>query len=158
MKLFILLLWSVGMMTLLSAQEIKKLKKNTLMISIERESCRGFCPSYKMVIYGDGSVEYEGKRNVDNIGMYEKKIGKDKVKELLKAFQDANYLGLDNEYDDPAVADVPATLTSIKFLDKESKADKSKNIRNRSKGPEALNKLQDQIDAIVGKDGFKKKS
>lgn len=140
------------------AQEVKKLKKNTLVITIERESCRGFCPAYKMTIYGDGTVDYEGKRNVQDIGNFQKKISKSKVQELLKAFQEANYMNLENEYDDPSVADAVAVFTSIKFIDKTDGKEKTKSIKNRVKGPEALNKLQDQIDSIVGKEGFKKKS
>lgn len=140
------------------AQEVKKLKKNTLTITIERESCRGYCPAYKMTIYGDGTVEYEGKRNVNDIGNFEKKIGKGKVQELLKAFKEANYMSLENEYDDPSMADAVAVFTSIKFTDKTDGKEKTKSIKNRVKGPDALNKLQDQIDSIVGKEGFKKKS
>lgn len=143
--------------SVMMAQQVKKLKKNTLTITIEREGCRGFCPAYKMVIYGDGLVEYEGKRNVDNIGQFQKKISKSKVQEILKAFQEANYMGLQDEYDDPSVADVPAVFTSIKFIDKTDGKEKTKSIKNRIKGPEALSKLQDKIDSIVGKDGFKKK-
>ncbi|MCS7027566.1 MAG: DUF6438 domain-containing protein [Bacteroidia bacterium] len=140
------------------AQEVKKLKKNTLIITIERESCRGFCPAYKMTIYGDGTVEYEGKRNVDNIGKFEKKIPKSKVQELLKAFQEANYMNLEDVYDDPSTADAVAVYTSIKFVDKKDGKEKSKSIKNRMGGPQALNILQDKIDSIVGKEGFKKKS
>jgi len=139
------------------AQEVKKLKKNTLVITIERETCRGFCPAYKMTVFGDGTVEYEGKRNVDNIGQFQKKISKGKVQELLKAFQEANYMSLENEYDDPSIADAVAVFTSIKFIDKADGKEKTKSIKNRVKGPEALTKLQDKIDSIVGKDGFKKK-
>lgn len=139
-------------------QEVKKLKKNTLVITIERESCRGFCPAYKMTIYGDGTVDYEGKRNVQDIGNFQKKISKSKVQELLKAFQEANYMSLENEYDDPSMADAVAVFTSIKFIDKTDGKEKTKAIKNRVKGPEALTKLQDKIDSIVGKEGFKKKS
>lgn len=139
------------------AQDVKKLSKNSLVITIERESCRGFCPAYKMTIYGDGTVDYEGKRNVDNIGQFQKKVSKSKVKELLKAFQEANYMNLENEYDDPSIADAVAVFTSIKFTDKADGKEKTKSIKNRVKGPEALTKLQDKIDSIVGKEGFKKK-
>jgi hypothetical protein len=156
--LFVFLLAMCLIFTEASAQQVKKLKKNTLIITIERESCRGFCPAYKMTIYGDGTVEYEGKRNVQDIGNFEKKISKGKVQELLKAFQEANYMSLENEYDDPSMADAVAVFTSIKFTDKADGKEKTKSIKNRVKGPEALTKLQDQIDSIVGKEGFKKKS
>lgn len=159
MKLTLLAFFFIGLMCMnIYAQEVKKLSKNSLVITIERESCRGFCPAYKMTIYGDGTVDYEGKRNVDNIGQFQKKISKSKVKELLKAFQEANYMSLQNEYDDPSIADAVAVFTSIKFTDKTDGKEKTKSIKNRVKGPEALIKLQDKIDSIVGKEGFKKKS
>ncbi|MCS7076408.1 MAG: DUF6438 domain-containing protein [Bacteroidia bacterium] len=158
LNIFIFTLLTTLLISKIYAQEVRKLKKNSLVITIEREPCRGFCPAYKMTIYGDGTVEYEGKRNVDNIGKFEKKISKSKVQELLKAFQEANYMNLENEYDDPSVADAVAVYTSIKFIDKTDGKEKTKSIKNRMRGPESLNTLQDKIDSIVGKEGFKKKS
>ena len=35
-----------------------------VVITLERTACFGVCPVYKLTVYGDGRVVYEGKRFV----------------------------------------------------------------------------------------------
>ena len=40
----------------------------SLVITLERTACFGTCPIYKLTVYGDGRVEYEGERFVTVTG------------------------------------------------------------------------------------------
>jgi hypothetical protein len=87
---------------------------NSLRISLVRTGCYGSCPSYKVVIKGDGTVTYEGNSFVAISGSHRGSISHVKLLELLEAFRAADFLSLSTAYRLGAT-DLPTYRISIAF-------------------------------------------
>jgi hypothetical protein len=69
------------------------------VITLERGACFGTCPVYKLSIFADGRVEYEGKEFVKREGKATGRITPAALKELLREFEKIDYLKLDDSYE-----------------------------------------------------------
>lgn len=85
-----------------------------LVITFQRTVCFGTCPIYKLTVYGDGRVEYEGEQFVAVEGAQTATITIDQVKALVTAFEQADYFNLPDNYTAP-VTDLPTAITSVTF-------------------------------------------
>jgi len=88
------------------------------MITLERSVCFGTCPAYKVTIFDDGKVVYEGKDFVKRKGRVEARISKSELEELVGEFNRLNYLNLDDEYGvgdkcPESWTDYPSAVTSF---------------------------------------------
>jgi hypothetical protein len=128
-------------------------------ISLERTACYGACPVYKVTVWGDRRVDYEGKEFVKTAGHQAATLSQGQLAELARAFSDADFLSLRDKYmssEDgcPAVAtDSPSAITTLELGRQE------KTIRHYygcgERGgiyPRALTELETRIDEIVGTD------
>jgi hypothetical protein len=68
------------------------------VITLERTPCFGSCPNYKLEIFADGRVVYEGKDSVKRKGRVQGRIPKAAVQQLVREFNRINYMRLDDEY------------------------------------------------------------
>ena len=68
------------------------------VITLERTPCFGTCPSYKLTIYDDGKVEYEGRDFVKRKGKAEGQITKAELEELIREFERIDYQNLADDY------------------------------------------------------------
>lgn len=68
------------------------------VITLERTACFGTCPIYKLEIFADGKVVYEGRDFVKRKGKAQGRITKAQVQQLVREFNRINYLSLDDEY------------------------------------------------------------
>jgi uncharacterized protein DUF6438 len=133
-----------------ASQKTDNLRKcdGEIVITIERSSCFGDCPVYSAEIHADGTVVYVGKSNVKEIGERRTKISQEKIRELVKEFQQINYFSLKDEYQTDesgmTVSDLPTTATSI-CLD-----GKLKQVVNYFGAPKELRALQEKIDSLAG--------
>lgn len=131
----------------LSVQAQQKIEPE-ILITIERNSCFGSCPAYSAQIYADGSVVYVGVSNVKVEGEKRFKISETKVKELIAAFERANYFSLKDKYDSDedgmSLTDLPTTITSISLKGKQKKT------VNYYCAPKELKKLENFIDEAAG--------
>ena len=82
------------------------------VITIERTVCFGSCPDYALTIYGNGTVNYEGRNFVAVTGKRTAGISPGNVRELVNTFCDIHYFSLRDKYMDQ-VTDLPTTTTSI---------------------------------------------
>ncbi len=71
---------------------------DTLITFIQRLSCRGGCPAYDLVVYGDGQVVFNGKRHVKVERRAEAYLAWSDVSALIDAFDRASYFSLHNDY------------------------------------------------------------
>jgi hypothetical protein len=90
------------------------------LITLERTSCFGTCPIYKLEISADGSVVYEGKENVKTKGRAESQIASEKLKRLLAHFESIDYFSLADYYESgdscrSYATDNPSALTSLRM-------------------------------------------
>ena len=90
-----------------------------LAIILERTRCYGFCPSYVLKISATGKVTYEGRASVKLIGQAESRISREKLRELILAFEKINYFDLRASFETPNdgckdwVTDGPTAITSL---------------------------------------------
>ncbi len=68
------------------------------MISLERSECFGTCPNYKVTIWGDGRLIYEGIKYVKTEGTITAKVATKQFQELMAAFRKAKYFKLRDSY------------------------------------------------------------
>ena len=71
---------------------------NKLEITLERTSCFGTCPAYKVEIHGDGSMVYTGTRFVAITGEHRDHISDEAVGQIVEAFRRADYFSLRDKY------------------------------------------------------------
>jgi hypothetical protein len=117
------------------------------VITLERTACHGTCPIYRLAIFADGKVQYEGLDFVDVKGMQTGALTPDQVNELISTFKDADYFNLKDEYKAP-VTDLATTITSF------TQDGKTKTVTNYGgclegspdRAPQALCDLEKHID------------
>ncbi len=67
-------------------------------ITLSRTICYGTCPAYKLEIFANGRVVYEGEHHVRKKGHAVWQINQDRVKELITEFKKINYFSLSDDY------------------------------------------------------------
>ena len=115
---------------------------NNVVITLERTVCFGSCPDYSLIVYGNGTLIYEGRNFVEVIGRQSSNISQEHVQELVRAFYVKGYFTLQDEYSAP-VTDLPTTTTSISI------DGRYKQVINYYGAPEQLIELENMIDDIA---------
>lgn len=79
-------------------------------ITLERTSCFGTCPDYKVTLRRDGTIIYEGRRFVQMMGTYKgEAYGFDRLAQLILA---QKYFDMKDDYSRP-ITDMPSAITSV---------------------------------------------
>ncbi|MFC2068385.1 DUF6438 domain-containing protein [Chloroflexota bacterium] len=120
-----------------------------VVITLERTACFGTCPVYKLTIYGDGRVIYEGMRFVKVEGTATTSISEDKIKQLIAEFQKIDYFSLKDSYEERNATDMPSAFTSL-TVDGKTKA--TRHYHGDFNAPKKLTELENKIDQIVFSD------
>jgi hypothetical protein len=119
--------------------------RQPVMLTLERTACFGFCPMYKLTVYGNGKVVYEGRRFVKVTGTRTITISQSAVKKLIAEFQRLQYFQLQDSYTG-GHTDAPSTITSLMM----GKRQKTVNHYLASpNAPKELTALENKIDAAV---------
>jgi hypothetical protein len=116
------------------------------LATIERTACFGWCPIYKLTVFRDGVVEYEGEDFVKTKGKATGRLAPEALAALDELFATHGYLALDDAYTDYSVTDMPSVNTSY------SSGGRTKAIKHYlgdSKAPAALAEVENGIDRIV---------
>lgn len=91
---------------------VENSSKREFYASIERSPCFGKCPTYKMTIYTDGFVEYEGINSVDMIGKFTTTIGEKTLDAFRSQAIAIGFMEMEDKYDG-MVTDLPSATTAI---------------------------------------------
>jgi hypothetical protein len=67
-------------------------------IQLSRSGCFGTCPSYSVVIHGDGRIEFHGRHDVAIPGDHQARIAPEVAARLLERFRAAEFFEFKNEY------------------------------------------------------------
>jgi hypothetical protein len=142
----IVLLWCVA------ATAADAAPSEDVTITLERTTCYGTCPAYKVSIRGDGSVVYEGKKFVRVEGTRQTIVDKAAVAQLVQAFTDAGYFELKDHYrsiqnpdgTETMVTDLPTAYTSL------SLNGRHKAVEDYVGAPKKLVDLERNIDDVAG--------
>jgi hypothetical protein len=116
---------------------------SSVLITMERTPCFGTCPSYSLIIHGNGTVRYEGFAFVAVTGVRTDQINEEKIRDLVQEFYRIDYFSLQDRYEDPST-DLPSTTTSIAITGIK------KSVYRYGFGPENLIQLENKIDEIAG--------
>lgn len=109
-------------------------------VKLERTGCLGDCPGYHLTVYGDGTVIYEGYGAVE--GPQITRISRDKVNELIREINKADFFALNAEYRS-AVTDLATITVSLRL------GLRAKTVVRYGNAPYALICLERKIDAVA---------
>jgi hypothetical protein len=87
--------------------------KGQLVATMERTACYGTCPMYKIRVWSDGLVEWEGGGFVKQIGKATATLTPAELEALRKAFTEAKYLALEGDFGCYEATDNPSADTSF---------------------------------------------
>ncbi len=86
------------------------------VLTFERTPCFGTCPGYKMDVYADGHVAYDGTRAVPLMGKKELTMPASAVATLLSQAKEAHFEKFEKRYA-RGTTDLPSTIISIRQPD-----------------------------------------
>lgn len=112
------------------------------VFALEMTTCYGTCPSYKVVVFENDSLVYEGLRYVAKEGNVSKKLPQGTVNQLVDKFRGKNFFKFQNQYTSN-MTDFPTTY--ISFTDKGI----TKKIMDYYEAPESLKQLEKLISDLV---------
>lgn len=130
-------------------------------LSLERTQCFGACPVYRVIIRGDGTVDYEGYKFV-TVRSARATLSREQLSALVAAINDARYFSLRSSYRNARdgcptyVTDHPSAITSVTSQGKTKKVHHNLGCRERRSMdgpgrayPSELTALEERIDEIV---------
>ena len=119
----------------------------TLRITLERASCYGPCPDYRVELWGNGDAVYSGRFNVALAGSHHWHVDPQAVRALVTRFREADFLSLDDKYHGNWT-DNPTYTLSLAF-DGVNKT--VVDYMGPTVGmPMAAHDLEDEVDAVAG--------
>lgn len=117
-----------------------------LLFALERGSCLGQCPQYRVEIYASARLRYEGKAYVQRIGVWNKQLDKAWLDSLDKALEEAEFFALAASYppEGPRIKDFPLT----ELWARRSAKQRYKIVKNYYEAPLKLRRLEAWVDAL----------
>jgi hypothetical protein len=115
---------------------------NADKITLQRTDCYGLCSVYSLSIFGNGTVVYNGQKNIAVQGIKISQISQDKINELINEFKKVDYFCFQNSYTQP-ITDLQTTITSITI------DGKTKIVSNYAGESDKLRELENKIDEIA---------
>ncbi len=126
---------------------IDRLRKNldSLTISQEKTGCLGSCPSYELVIYGNGTVSYNGYGYVKPKGSFTFTVSDSVIDELITEFDKTDFVTLKDTYGRSS-EDAPYNITIISLDGKQVKRIVFQSVVSV---PAEVLYMQDKIEKVV---------
>jgi hypothetical protein len=121
-------------------------------ITLERTSCYGTCPVYKLTVRRDGTVTYDGKEFVKVTGHRSHRIPAEQFQELVREIQRIGFFSFQNEYlskrnpdgSMEIITDQSTRITTVRA------GNLRKRVKNYYGGPESLARFEKLIDNVAG--------
>lgn len=117
-----------------------------VIISLQRTTCFGTCPSYEITIYENGTVVYEGRDFVGAIGTRKTNIGEEKVQQLVAKIESIGYFSLQDNYVEVMATCNSSAITYVKIGEKEKRISHYNGDFN---APGELFSVEEAIDEMV---------
>ncbi|MBU9713581.1 DUF6438 domain-containing protein [Evansella tamaricis] len=86
-------------------------------ITFERTACYGSCPIYKVEVFSDGEVKWNGFEYVSKLGIHEWKLTAKKMEKLNGLIEEFDFRNYEYKTSDIYATDHPSCLISIEFED-----------------------------------------
>ena len=102
--------------TIIAEVEQEEEERLELIMEFEKTSCFGKCPSYKVQVFSNGAVFFEGRANVEHIGLYKSNVNDSFVYTIFQEADKIGFFGLSDQYpvDGLGIPDLPKTITFLK--------------------------------------------
>jgi len=114
----------------------------SLLFSLKRTPCLGTCPVFKLEVYTDGFVIYNGKNYVDLIGDYNGILNPEQLNNVENLFINADFYSFEAEYNDGRL-DIPATI--IEYYGSEGE----KKVEARTEIPRKFRVLTSELEMLI---------
>ena len=75
----------------------QKADESLLVASLERTTCYGDCPYYEVKVYSNGVAIYNGRKNVEYLGLHEGVLSQKQIRQLLDKAKSVGYTYLENK-------------------------------------------------------------
>lgn len=128
----------------------KQSRPETASFEMIKTPCFGTCPEYTFTLDITGKATFDGKRNVDKIGLYQKTFTYQEVRKLIDAFEAANFWAFKEKYYDPGVSDMPSTYVTFNHNTK------SKKVEDQFNAPKELKALEKMLEELANSEGWTK--
>ena len=138
----------IGLIGCGGMKDVTKFKADDKVLGLYKGACSGKCSVYNLDIYKNRYVVYEGIMNVENYGLYAKKITAEEYNALIAEFDKEDFYSFENQYPIPST-ELP-TITMLY-----NKAKLSKSIKGSIDRPQKLLALQRVLEKLAKSDGFK---
>jgi hypothetical protein len=119
-------------------------------VTMERTTCYGTCPAYRVTVNADGTVHYEGTDYVRQKGRQTGRISPEAFQKIVKKLEEIHFFQLNDQYNSQEingsstfVTDQPTTITSV------TSGGRTKKIENYFGGPKGLYELEQLIDELA---------
>ena len=131
-----------------TVEDISDLSQLNKEIEMGKSPCFGTCPYYTLTIYEKGIASFEGKKDVDKMGMHTKKLTSKEYEGIKRAFESSNFFELQDEYPSN-VSDLPKTTITY------HKNGKSKSVKGDDMSrPSIVLGLDNLLSQIAMSDGW----
>ena len=128
--------------------------QNLEQVTLQRSGCYGYCPAYRVTVFADGRVEYEGMADVKVLGFRSATLGAAELRKLKDELNKAGFLGLRDSYDssEAGCTAVATDSPSVKLSARTDGMLKSVDHYLGCLGPvsDRLASLENAIDRIAG--------
>jgi hypothetical protein len=89
----------LGLLCLPDVAAAQSAVPNDTVISLQRGNCEVMeCPIYRLVIFANGDVIWQGRGRVAKVGVLQSRMELDRLQALIKDFQSIEYFNLENIY------------------------------------------------------------
>lgn len=114
----------------------------SLLFSLKRTPCLGTCPVFKLQVYTDGFVIYNGKNYVELIGDYSGVLDSEQLANVNELFSNAEFYTFQSEYNDGRL-DIPATI--IEYYGPQG----DKKVEARTEIPKKFRVLASELETLI---------
>lgn len=129
-------------------KQIADPRENAIFTLERKGTADGLSPVYSLTIHGNGSVIYEGIKNVDNTGIHRYNIPKDRAMGLVNDFKNVYYDGFKLKYSPSNDTNLLPVTTSIDWEGWKGKTDRVVNDHSDDVPPFLLT-LENKIDQVA---------
>ncbi|MEO1258048.1 MAG: DUF6438 domain-containing protein [Bacteroidota bacterium] len=120
-------------------------------VGYKKTACFGKCPVYEVKFFTNNTATWNGKMNVDRMGLYEARLEGKMIRSIRDKAHELGFFDLHPEYPiEHKVADLPSTITYVRIGDTE------KIVKNTHEGPEKLAAFEAYIESIINKLNWQK--
>ena len=133
-----------------TSPEVKKaaVVESQVFLSLQRSPCFGGCPVYLVEVSSDGTVRFKGERYVKVTEPVTVKLDAAALAKLTALVEQSDFAKWKN-YVAVTTTDMPTVVLTFR-------GKTVQHYRGDEKAPEALTKLEDDLDALIGTDRWVK--